>query len=317
MSLTNFSIRKLHFKAPLHLSKGKTASYESSATTLHSDTLKSALYVSARQIFDESVAIALFDTVRVSSAFPFDEKGCWLPRPLDFKYKKETPETRKALKKMQYLTVAQMAKVLNAEQPDDLLDDTGNAVLPNIWVKDVTQRVKVHWDDDAEPFYMEKIYFKPHAGLFFIVELNGFDAVYFDAALRLLGDNGIGHQRHLGNGCFSFSTDTLSLELPTQAKAWMNISLYRPEDQAEIENIIEKSRYQIIKRGGWISSPEKEEDRTIRKKAVMMFAEGSVFAFPDNSGPVLTKGNRKIMLKPDFPTNAVWRDGMGLFLPIK
>ena len=48
----NFDIIKMHFKSPLHLSKGKEDSYDSSNKILHSDTLQSAIFVCAIERFE-------------------------------------------------------------------------------------------------------------------------------------------------------------------------------------------------------------------------------------------------------------------------
>ena len=45
----SFDIIRLHFRQPLHLSRGKLNTYESSEHTLHSDTLQAALFVRARK----------------------------------------------------------------------------------------------------------------------------------------------------------------------------------------------------------------------------------------------------------------------------
>ncbi len=315
-----FHIYKLRFQTALHLSKGKLNSYESSDATLHSDTLKSALFVSMLHLYDETEANAFMDSVQVSSAFPFDKEHYWLPRPLSFKFDHETPDNRKALKAVKFFTASDYVKILRGQQPYDL----DNPVQPDIWERDVTQRVKINYESDSEPFYLEKLYPKDNAtsGLYFIFNItNGFDANKLKAAMKLLGDNGLGLQRTLGNGQFTSEEEVLPIDLPDNPTAWVALSLYRPENKAEIETVLADSHYQFIKRGGWIASPEYEEHLSIRKQAVMLFTEGSVFGFNETGQPHLIKGFKE-EVQPhgteDFkPINhKIFRDGKAIFLPM-
>ncbi len=86
--------------------------------------------------------------------------------------------------------------------------------------------------------------------------------------------------------------------------------------------MLESGFYDFMQRGGWIASPEEDEHRSIRKKSVYMFREGSVFGFQENLAALTLRGE-KVDITPDneklpFPLNhEIWRDGSGLFLPIK
>jgi CRISPR-associated protein Csm4 len=318
--MTSFDIYKLHFQTALHLSKGKLNSYESSDTTLHSDTLKSALFVSMLHLYDEVEANAFMDSVQVSSAFPFDKDNFWLPRPVSFEFADKTTDNRKKFKGVKFFTASQYAKILRGIEPTLESDNKSEPKQPDIWERDVTQRVKINYEADSEPFYLEKLYPKDKetSGLYFIFQLNGYDATKLAAAMKLLGDNGLGLQRTLGNGQFTYKKDTLNLDLPDNPTAWVALSLYRPTDKKEIESVLDKSHYQFIKRGGWIASPEFEEHLSIRKQAVMMFTEGSVFGFEENGNSALIKGFKE-NVRPEWNDDAlhpVFRDGRAIFLPI-
>lgn len=335
-------IFKLTFHTPLHLSRGKVSSYESSDTVLHSDKLKSALYATAIQLFGspsetetailkgekegevKHIANVILKNIRLSSAFPFDKAGCWLPKPLSFQPKVENPTDRKKYKEVKYLTVAQFRELQKCKQPQNLLQ----LEQPAIWHREVTQRVKVGYEEDSEPFYLEKLYAHPNAGIYFIAQEEGkveVDWNQFSHILQLLGENGIGLQRGLGNGHFTIQEDTIELESIENPTSWMALSLYRPTDKDEVKPVLEKSFYQFIKRGGWISSPENDMHLSLRKKSVLMFTEGSVFGFKDITTKPLAKGkiedlapannllpNDKVKL-----THSVWRDGRAIFLPLE
>ena len=138
--------------------------------------------------------------------------------------------------------------------------------------------------------------------------------------MKLLGENGVGLQRNLGNGRFGFENSTMKLDLPQNAENWISLSLYRPTNELELNDSLEKksTNYQFIKRGGWISSPEDDEHIKVRKKSVMMFTVGSVFAFGVQNENILQKG-KSVNLKPDWdmPMNDIYRDGKAFFLPMK
>jgi CRISPR-associated protein Csm4 len=259
----------------------------------------------------------------LSSAFPFDATGCWLPRPLSASFSGlENPQNRKALKGIRYLHVAQFNQFINGQSLalTDLLDVQGRPRQPDIWVREVTQRVKINYDADSEPFYLEKLYAQKNTGLYFIAHAEQeIDWMPFQAALRLLGDNGIGLQRGLGNGQFEVEEATLTLDLPTNATQWMSLALYRPTNREEVASVLPNSYYQFTRRGGWISVPENEAHLSLRKKAVMVFTEGSVFAFGNGNQRIMMKGDSAINLQPDEfkHMHPIWRDGRAIFLPMK
>jgi len=179
---------------------------------------------------------------------------------------------------------------------------------------------------DAEPFQIVKNYFHPQAGLFFLIEFKEVSPEFqqqIKFTLQLLGEEGLGTQRHLGNGRFLFDDfEEITLALPPQNASirWLNLGTYCPQSKEEIKpTILENSAYQLMKRGGWISSPDQEEHNTFRKKSIYMFVEGSVFAFPDSYQKYKTNGAIHDLRPDEFikeGLHEVWRDGRGFFIPI-
>jgi CRISPR-associated protein Csm4 len=172
------------------------------------------------------------------------------------------------------------------------------------------------------PFYLDKLYFNDEGGLYFMVHGAGDKKLRqrLEAALRLLGENGIGLQRGLGNGQFEHEWATLELDLPAQATAAACLSLYCPTWEEWSPLNLEQSAYNFVKRGGWISAADPEYIR-LRKRSVHMLVEGSAMPFA-HAGAVILKGNGMIDLtpktiEPPLPDGMkVWRDGTGVFLPI-
>lgn len=319
-----FDVVHLHFKQPLHLSRGKMNTYESSDGTLHSDTLQAALYVAALQLYGKETAEDFRKRVRFSSAFPYDEQiGYWLPKPLSF-VPKDDPDLRKDLKKIRYIRLTHFQQILRGEIPSN--DALLEIKQPEIWKNDTTQRVLIdRVSSRGMPFYLEKLYpEKRHEdrGLFILAHITEGAFPQLENLFRLLADNGIGLQRGLGNGRFHFEYKKagLSLELPSGASSWVSLSLFRPE-AGEIDIIkLDHSRYQLIKRGGWVSSPANASHMSLRKKSVLMFSEGSVLAFGDvASSSVLVRGAIEDLRPKDWQgfAHEVWRDGKGIFLPMK
>ncbi len=137
-----------------------------------------------------------------------------------------------------------------------------------------------------------------------------------------MADNGIGTDRTTGHGQFEFDekkdVEPITLNLPDNATHQLSLSLYCPE-QTEISAQLDKSYYDLIKRGGFIASPADDNHLTIRKKTVYMFAEGSLFPnVADRKGKIVDLKPDDVGLQEKGQTalqHPIWRDGTGIFLP--
>lgn len=313
---------KLSFQSPLHLSRGKLNTYESSDDTLHSDTLKSAIFASALQLYgDELLKEDFFEQFQVSSAFPFDGADYYLPKPLSY-FPACDNIIRKRLKAARYIRIGYFERLLKGEKvkPQDVIE----AGSPPIWQRDNTQRVVIdRITSRGVPFYLEKLYpVEPETrGLYFMVTAaKNEEAVLsrLDKVIRLLGENGIGLQRNLGNGRFTATRTVIEVDLPDHASASIALSLYAPLPEEFDATVAEKGYYDFMQRGGWIASPASTEHLGIRKQSVYMMKEGSVFPFADNPSALVVRG-QILDVTPDYQSlnHPVWRDGKGVFLPIK
>lgn len=356
MAEKKFIVVKLYFKSGLHLSQGKEDNYDRSQMRLHSDTLKSALFVAALGLFPElsmenyeesdteesfPYQRAFFRQFRVSSAFPFlDHRGktlYFLPKPLKgFNLEllnEEGIEDRKLYSKIQYM---EKDTLLDAFQGKLVLDGTSNysddrkflakgvdLTKGKIFRNEVQQHVAIPrtGDEDGSPFHVDKIFFEKGAGLYFLLEAD--DEKWVNkvaAALRLLGDSGMGTDRTMGGGQFSAKIEKEPFAWPfdeEKADFQMNLSLYWPRKE-EVAAITDAA-YKLTRRGGFLANPSDNSHLTIRKKSVYMFEEGGVFPAghqlkgrvgdlcPDNS----------LLKKAGIPTvnHPVWRDGQAIFLP--
>ena len=328
------SIYELDFgNSPIHLSRGKSNTYTDSDNLLHSDSIKSAIFTTAIELFGESkINESFFDSFKVSSAFPVIKNKYFLPKPAHFGVGIDDPKLRKSLNDVQFLELKFWEKYAQGLQDEGQL--TTKSFLKSPFKSESTQRVWIKYayeereneqgfdykklkDEDfnldSTPFYIEKKYLEKDHKLYFIVQITeGIESDIFfkdlDGIMRLLGDNGIGLQRGIGNGHFVAQRKELTLNLPLKQNAQMSLSLYCPADAPTLQQLnLNQSYYKLIKRGGWISTPI----TTFRKRSIYMFTEGSVFKTPE-----VPKG-KKENLQPDiFKEHEIWRDGNALFLPI-
>lgn len=336
--MTKFKIYKLRFTAPLHISDERD-DYGISLQTIHSDTLYAAMISVLAKI-----GVEINDTgdlgFSISSLFPYYEKDdmsvYFLPKlRLQNIPAKELQNDAKKIKKIEWLDVEFFNKQINGETLFDkhfkenfgkeLLNNgkylTKKSIDENFISKEVSPRVKVsrNFSEDAEPFYMERIYFKYQSGMYFIAEGDNLNKI--NIALEILQDEGIGTDRTIGNGFFKFTEESIELDLPKSNKV-SNLSLFLPENQEKIDELLKGDNiaYDFQKRGGWITDAGLN---TFRKNTVQMFSEASVFS--SNSVIENYFVNGKIVdLMPQLnyeslnvKPHPIWRNGRAIFIPVK
>ncbi len=329
-----FDLIKLKFTSPLHLGRGQTDFYDKSETVLHSDTLKSALFSCAiRQ--DKSLGIEFLDSFKISSAFPFSGDTYFLPKPiglknLSFKDCASGPKMHKTLKKIQYLDIKLFEKLINGtsiasfashlSKNKKFLYSEKQSDSGNNWIFKSEDQQRLVMPDhnssetDPTPYIVERLYFNDDAGMYFLLECdkNPIKEKVI-SALKILQDQGIGTDRNVGNGQFQYEiTSNFSLEVHENSGFYYNTSLYLPEKQEFSQIALDKSRYSVIKRGGYISSPENDNFLTYRKKWIYMFEEGSIF----NSGVSLEGKIIDLKPKTESELHPIYRDGRSIMIPV-
>jgi CRISPR-associated protein Csm4 len=180
--------------------------------------------------------------------------------------------------------------------------------------------VQYNWSPDAdEPQGIESL-----SGLYFLVKFSDTKLlnIFFDV-LDFLSGEGIGGERSSGAG--QFKVDHSSHELTpdwenaiqcADANAHSLMSLFWTDDSAHLNNLLSatpQASYELQERGGWIASPC-SDGRQMRRQAVQMFTEGSVFP----SQPL----GKLADVTPDgfeqsFRGHKVYRSGIALSLPVK
>ncbi|MEZ5040687.1 MAG: type III-A CRISPR-associated RAMP protein Csm4 [Saprospiraceae bacterium] len=336
MPKKRFRVYRLYFNTPLHIGDIRPDDYGNSESFIRSDTLLAAITAMLGQCGKIDQAFDGNFNFQISSLFPFttieDTVIYFFPKlsiPLPLKTKPgELISFAKKLKKLQWLDFDYFEAQLNQREFEvfgdkDQKDLQGkfcsSKKLPDFITPQIAQRVTIPRDrsngEDPTPFYMERLFFQSGSGLFFLAE--GKDFGLLEDGLELLQYEGLGTDRTIGNGGFKFEKEDEELELEIPSSTYCtNLSLFCPEDSAQLEKMLhENATYDTIKRGGWITT---EGAQTLRKKAVYMFTEGSIF-----SGDASPKGRKVINLSPDAAfiekklPHSIYRCGHSIFLPVK
>lgn len=329
MAKQEFKVYKLHFTSPVHLGDARDE-YGISLKTIASDTLYAAL-ISCLAKMGKAIPKNGDLGCTISSLFPFYQKDketkavLFFPKPL----KQTIPtsataiEGRKKIKKVAWLDAKYFSKVLKGEQ---LFEDatieklSGEYLTDEVIYKDfvssqVSARVTVsrNGQEDAKPFYMDRVTFKDYSGLFFLADG---DTTLLESALTLLQTEGIGTDRNVGNGYFGYEKSKVELDLPDNTYFAMALSSFIPESKEQLQAMLDSNdvAYDFQRRGGWITTPP---HNTLRKNVIYAFTAASVFKSEYNG--VEIKGRVGVDLRPDVlkDEHPIWRCGRAIFIPIK
>jgi CRISPR-associated protein Csm4 len=327
---TKFKIYKLHFTAPLHIGDERD-DYSISLKTYQSDAMYAALTSCLAKVGREIPADGDLGFT-ISSLFPFYQKNeeeksvYFLPKLLKQKLPKEVTADAKRIKKVNWLDIASFEKLINGEmlfsekQDIELIKGefmTSEIIDQKFIRSQVAQRVTVsrNQSEEAKPFYMDRIYFEGLSGLYFIVVG---DTKLLDGALNVLKDEGIGTDRNIGNGYFTFAQDEIEIDLP-ESDYVSNLSMFCPESEAQLAEMLDDTEiaYDFTKRGGWITT---EPHNTIRKNTIHLFTPASVFKNTIKVTKEAVKG-KIVNLNPEatYPgiQHPIWRNGKAIFIPVK
>jgi CRISPR-associated protein Csm4 len=184
-------------------------------------------------------------------------------------------------------------------------------------MSEVSQRVTLNsrtGDEDAKPYYVDKVIFRYESGLYFIAEGN---TELLEKALNLLVIEGVGTDRNVGFGFFEYTSDSLSLDIPEDADHHIALSLLIPESKEQLRELLASDNvaYDFTRRGGWITT---YPFTTLRKNAIYGFLPGSVLSKTNEPSHIIGK---IVDLRPDIgeltPDHPIWRCGKSIMIPIK
>ncbi|MFW5892219.1 MAG: type III-A CRISPR-associated RAMP protein Csm4 [Bacteroidota bacterium] len=332
---TDLKIYRLYFKTPLHLGDEKD-DYSISLQTFRSDAMYAALMATLAKLgykIPENGDLGF----SISSLFPFyqgheDESKpvLFFPKNLTLKPLNEKfLENVKKIKKVRWLDLDNFQKQINGENPLgtalDLTHVKGNFLTAknideNFISSQISPRVTVSRTgmEDARPFYMDRVFFRKKSGLFFIAK--GDNIALLNKALDVLKDEGIGTDRNVGNGFFTFEDDVIQLDLPEKGLA-MSLSMYCPENKDQLTEMLQDNEedttmvsYDFVKRGGWITT---SGYNTFRKNSIYMFTEGSIFKKKIDKITISGKiADLTPIIEHQQLDHKVFRNGRAIFIPV-
>lgn len=314
---------------------------EQTSERVRSDTLFSAwLSIYARLFTSAEVndLIEKFKTnppFRLSSTFIYqqlnDEIVYYLPRPLKSPsgYSDHDLAISKSYKKLNYLPLEIWQRWYQGqgftEQDRRSLISTNKSEafqykeafkiqkVPKIAVDRITRATNLYHTGMVQyRCEQQENEVKSLSGLYFLVqfpEANPELENTFLGVLDFLGGEGIGGERSSGAGQFKRNISTVLTPQWQEVINFQNgnahslISLFW--QHSVTPELIHQASYELQERGGWITSSSADK----RRKAVRMFAEGSVFL----SQP---EGQLADVTPDGFRAHHVYRSGISLSLPI-
>lgn len=331
--MATLKICKLHFTTPLHIGDRKNDDYGNSLKTISSDTI----YAAMTAVLAASGVIIPDDGdlgFVVSSLFPYYQQSAesesvyFFPQPLQSRLPRLADlGQRKKVKKVKWLDTAYFEEVLSGEHlfensDQDIKNIQGEYLSAQRFPSDflcsqVIQRVTLKsrvGDEDALPYYVDRVSFRDQSGLFFLYDG---ETELLEKAMALLCLEGIGTDRNVGNGFFEYELTSIDVALPEHASHAMSLSLLMPESKSQLESLLASNQaaYDLERRGGWITTFPFQR---LRKNAIYGLTPGSVFAKEIHG---LETIGRIVNLRPevDFVTenlHPIWRSGKSLLLPI-
>jgi len=339
---------KLNFKTPVHFGRGREE-LDKSDLIYHSDSLKSALYACGLPVYDAwKNEKNFFNAFRISSCFPYADHTFFLPKPrlnktIEFVGINNDAASKKE-KKIEYLEKQLFEEFLSASNsislnPENITPDgifacadvarftkevEGKKVKYSFFKTEPHQRVSIPGADeketDSKPYIIDRLYFEENCGLYFLAEF-GNETIQNQVlhVLRILGENGIGTDRTVGNGLFEFNPDKDIYDFEFNIKGvhntFLTLGLYLPSENEHQLLDFDKSLWGLIKRGGFMAGSQHNELAHLRRKSIYMFTEASVLKFNDT---ISVKGKYE-NLAPAWNSDTmhpVWRDGQCLYLEI-
>lgn len=182
-----------------------------------------------------------------------------------------------------------------------------------LWRKKEVPRVAIDRKTSTSSIYhFGEVSFAMNCGLYFLMEMRA--AEYkkkVEAAIRVLGDEGIGGDRTYGKGLFKAEFEEREKDIEPGSH-FVTLSLYYLRED-EISMLVNgDGYYELINRGGWIYSMDA---KNMRRRTVRMFVEGSVFDFANMTNAGLYGGLTNV--KPEgFAEHDVYRYGYAFTVPM-
>lgn len=295
---------KLKFTSPLHIGY-KEGAFDLTETTIHSDTIFSAIINCHSLLYDKDKTDNLIneginENFKVSSAFYYIDDEYLYPRPFGMDFKKYVDDFKKE-KKIKYIS----ENILFNNVKEAYLK--GNMLLCKDikkYVYTVRERPRATLDritNASNIFYTSTCNFNEGCGLWFFVDAKEDLIDEIISSIKLLGDEGIGGDRTYGYGQFEF--ECIEDNIKTIKDKNLLLSLCIPDEKDKIEDLLS---YNIVERGGYIYS---NYSKSKRHSLFRTIEEGST-----------VKGNFKGSIIEDTPEDfnyhKVYKFGRAFLIPL-
>lgn len=284
---------KLKPKTAFHIGV-KEGSLEKTMHYIHSDTIFGGICNTYRLLYGKEELENILQKFKdneppffISSAFPYFENIIFFPIPKLINFSKYGTIDRdvKKFKKTEFVSLGVINSISKNELENHL--DTENIIQgrlmvtqeeknkigeKSIWKEKERPRVTIDRKTNASNiYYFGEVEYCDRCGLYFLIKLMNYEIENkIKAAIRLLGDEGIGGDRSYGKGLFT--AEFSKFEWNINDGVFINLSLYLPKDD-EID-MVKRGYYDIVARSGWVYSSDKRGER---KKFTRMIKEGSCF----------------------------------------
>lgn len=252
----------------------------------------------------------------------------YLPKPLlTDEVNKQSAKSFQEMKQLATkLKKQKKTSFIRASQIKQLLQSRKNGVAPELQVDDfavpfVSGRVNLR-DEKPQPYYVGSYVFANNAGLYLLCSAeDDADVDFIERLLISLGASGIGGKRSSGYGKFAItdvscklsadggkSDDNNAIALmlfAADSSLQMCVAPLCPQQEDVLS--VKAGAYRLVKRGGFISSPELGEN--VKRDSIYMLSEGSCFS----------KRLEGRMLEQSIAglSHRVYRNGLGMFLGLR
>ena len=288
----------LKFKTSVHIGI-EAIGQEKIESTIRSDTLWGAVISKWLLLYDDDPdELCSNSPFKVSSCFPLIGGTRFFPVPVgaldELMNKAASKEAGfepsvKTIKKIRYLAEPLFKKLIKGEglslanlAPDIVYPYEAPETYKSVVFAKEMQRPRVRTDQLSGGvgknsfFYCSDQFFAEDSGIFFLAEFSDSDSKNkFEASLALLGDSGIGADRSVGRGFFSFSSHEVDFGAGFVQRA-MLLSLCIPSKEDAKNGLLTdlKTSYTLIRRFGAAGI---NGVNRFRRPDTWMFGEGSLF----------------------------------------
>ena len=324
LAIMRVKIAILHFNSAIHLGYGMGEEYDRSCDVICSDTLSGALCSQYAGSGAGDVR-AFMESYRVSSAMPILGGRLFLPLPPDkqcltIRGDESAYKRLKALRWIEQPLWERLATEGSLEVEETMISHCGSAVCCGsgeevvILKHALEQKVAIRSGEDADPFFVDKVFMGK--GVAMAVIYSAENEAMFRKAFEMLADAGIGTDRSCGNGAFKVEFDELDIAVDTSITTSQILSMWIPQPQECSGDVMSRSCYKLVTRGGYAAGAANPNERHHRKRRINM-VEGGAYVAAKCESLCGTIVDLNVEDGVDRVSHPIWRDGRVYSLPFK